>query len=288
VQWIQCILCSQHNVRYVPQPVPTVPQPIQSSLVTGSHYPAVQSPGARNPAGSEWDKFFPSFWRSYPGEAYTLLQQTWLQISSTKTPSLVEPAPRRDNDNNYSRSRGRRSRENSRDSDNDTDLQNQLQGYRQESEERIKHLKDVAQKLKAENETFRAQIFSIGSGRGPLQEESFYIRRFDSLNTTIDQGVLKLVRQTKHALGEPLPVDEILESISGLGDHGKNSSRFLGESTYSLQALYSQGPSRIALIGHVVAMLLVHRVFEPYGIGMSDEFSRGLRSLEFDLAKNGN
>jgi len=291
VQWVQCVPCSQQTLRYAVQPVPSVGQPLQPSAVPGTYYPVGESQalGARDTARHEWERFFPSFMGTYPREAFAILQQAWFQMSSTDHPGRSEPVPRHENDINYSRARDRKSRarENSREFPNEVEYQKQFQEYRQESEERIRKLNDVAQKLKAENEAFRAQIFGIGSRRGPLQEESYYIRHFNSLNTTIDQGVLKLVRQTKHALTEPLPVEEILKSISDLGDHGKKSAKFLGESEYSLQALYSQGPTRIALIGHVVAMLLVHRVFEPYGVGMSEEFSKGMRCLETDLTING-
>jgi hypothetical protein len=161
-----------------------------------------------------------------------------------------------------------------------------FQDYRQQCEQQIRGLNDVAEKLKLENEAFRAQIFTMGSGRGPLKEENYYIQAFNSLNSVIDQGVLKLVRQAKHLLADTAP-NEILALIAELGDPGKQSAAFLGQTRYSVPALYSQVPLRLALIRHVVALFLVHRVFEPYGFGLSQEFSEGLKYVEKDLLLNG-
>src|SRR5271170_3290646 len=56
VQWVQCIPCSQQTLRYAGQPAPSVGQ--QSSVVTGTYYPVVESEiiiGARDPARHEWE-----------------------------------------------------------------------------------------------------------------------------------------------------------------------------------------------------------------------------------------
>jgi hypothetical protein len=236
------------------------------------------------PAASAWNQFFPSFVKSYGKEAYKFLQES---LGQKQTGSVgVEPWDGRSDRNYYDLAKRERAINETLKKDIHQE-QLRFHDYQQRSEQRIQILNDVAEKLKLENEAFRAQIFTMGSGRGPLKEENYYIQVFNSLNSVIDQGVLRLVRQAKHLLSDTAP-NEILALISDLGDHGKQSATFLATSSkYSVPALYSQVPLRLALIRHVVALFLVHRVFEPYGFGLSQEFSEGLNYVEKDLLSNG-
>jgi hypothetical protein len=161
-----------------------------------------------------------------------------------------------------------------------------FQEYRQQSELRVKEATDVAKDLRTTVDNLRAQVFAIGSSRAPRNDGDFYNQKFNALNTVIDQGVLRLVRQGKQVLDESAP-KEILESIALLGSYGPNSARFLSESAYNISALYTQGPMRLALIRHVVALFLTHTIFEPYAVGISKESSDLLNCIELELFEKG-
>jgi len=237
------------------------------------------------PAATAWQEFFPSFVQRYGNAAYTLLQDTvGQQFSRSSSAPVDQPPPRSGRDRNYyDLYQKEKAYSDTLEKEKQQEKQ-RFHEYRQQTENRIQRVDRIAEKVRSENEAFRAQIVTMGTGRGPLQDENYYIHAFNSLNSTISQGVLKLVRQAKQLPAETAP-DDILLAIKGLGDKGEKSAKVF--SNYSLPALYGQVPLRLALTRHVVALFLVHRVFEPYGFGISDEFSDGLKCVEEILMLDG-
>jgi len=150
------------------------------------------------------------------------------------------------------------------------------------------NLFSIYQKLKAENEAFRAQIFSIGTGRAPIHDESFYIQKFESLRGTIEQGALKLCRA--QAKGEKLSLEAekaTLKTLVELGPYGELAVKTFTETKYAMPLLYNQLTWRIALIRHIVALFLLDRVFSPFAFGISDELSDGLKRIQDDVVERG-
>jgi hypothetical protein len=234
------------------------------------------------PAATAWHEFFPSFFKRYGKEAYALLQDTLGQQFPRSSSTPVDPRSSRDR-NYYDHYQKEKAYSDVLRKEIQQEKQ-RFYEYQQQTEQRIQRVDGIAEKVRSENEAFRAQIVTMGTGRGPLQDENYYIHAFNILNSTISQGVLKLVRQAKQLSTETAP-DDILLAIKGLGDKGEKSATFFSD--YSLAALYSQVPLKLALTRHVVALFLVHHVFEPYGFGVSEEFSDGLKCVEETLMLDG-
>ena len=149
-------------------------------------------------------------------------------------------------------------------------------------------LYEVYKQLKAENEAFRAQIFSIGTGRAPIHEESYYVQKFESLKGLIEQGSLRLCRA--QAKGEKLSIEAekaTLQALVETGAYGEQAVKIFGETKYTLPFLYNLTTWRIALIRHIVAIFLLDRVFSPFAFGISEEFSNGLKCVQADIVERG-
>lgn len=223
--------------------------------------------GYSQAAVERWNEFFPSFQKE-PG---------WRDVMKNIFSGMF---PNYGNNDSYERERAYHAQVEHARSE-----MTKIQQINAQRDQDYQNLLGIVQGLKTDNEAFRAQIFSMGSGRGPLREENHYIHNFESLKTAIDQGVLKLSRANSAATTPP---PEILATISKLGEHGERSAAYFSKSKYhTLPALYSQSQWRLAVIRHVVALFLIDRVFEPYVFGVSQEFSKGLKCIENDVLERG-
>jgi hypothetical protein len=162
-------------------------------------------------------------------------------------------------------------------------LQRQNEALREE----CRALKEWANELQAQNEEFRTQIFSMGSGRGPVQDEDHYIQSFDELKYVVEHSMVKFSRAHANQSMPARVQTEVLTLISDLGQNGKNSARILTSGKYNFQALYSNGRWRHPLIRHIVALFLQDRIFDTFALCLSQEFSEGLKCVEKDVISRG-
>jgi hypothetical protein len=284
-----CAVCG-HHIQYSDQQHLQHIQHIQHvttiATLPGS-YPAASSapsPDTRSSTRMQWDQFFPSFFRSCdPREAWEVLQQGISELNS----AAHRDSRRQVRDSDHHQDRYYKQKDHVRGLKHELDHQRRIfEEYQQQSDVRFKQAAETEQNLRTTIDDLRAQIFAIGSSRGPRQDGNYYTQGFDALNTVIEQGVLKLVRQGKQILSDSAP-NEILASISALGKHGKKTARFLTESAYTIPALYTQGEMRLSLLRHVVALFLTHVVLEPYAMGISKECSDVLKCVELELLNKG-
>ena len=188
-----------------------------------------------------WEQFFPAMLRSCDyREAWDLLQSGISQLSST-VPQLREPSPSSSRQSNpepeYYRDRYYQLKDHQKYLDQQLLEQQRIyHEYRQQSDLRVKEATETAQNLRTTVDKLRAQVFAIGSSRAPRNDGDFYNRKFNTLNTALDQGVLKLAREGKQDLSDSA-LKEITESIALLGDSGPTSARFLNDSAYNIRAL---------------------------------------------------
>ena len=151
----------------------------------------------------------------------------------------------------------------------------------------LKNTCNVYEKVKAENEAFREQIFAISTGRGPLHEESYYIQKPESVKNLIQQGALKLCRVQGN---ETLSSDRekaVLKALGRMGEYGGPAFAMFNETEYTLPLLYENKTWRIALIRHIIAVFLMERVFSPFVFGVGRELSDGLKYIQNDIIEHG-
>ena len=162
-------------------------------------------------------------------------------------------------------------------------LQRQLEDRRRE----IERISKIVVDYQAQNEDFRSEIFALGTGRGPLKDEEFYISTFEELKCLIEKEIVKLSRAHANLVFTEEQQGELLKKISEIGSWGTRCAEFLKLEKYSLQKLYSQGQWRHPLLRHIVAWFLLDRVFDPFAFGISQEFSDGLKCVERDVISRG-
>ena len=80
---------------------------------------------------------------------------------------------------------------------------------------------------------------------------------------------------------------QILNRISLLGPHGTKTREYLESAEDRLQSLYGTRRWRLRLIRHVVTLFLFNEVFEPFALGISQEFSDGLKFIDMNVNRQG-
>lgn len=162
-------------------------------------------------------------------------------------------------------------------------LEHQLRDLKKDWESLNKWALDVH----SENEQFRTEIVTMGSGRGPIRAEEYYTQSFLELKGSIELRIVKLSKAHANHFLEESEQTEILDRISKLGEHGMKTAKSLRSGKYSLPILYGNGRRRHPLIRQIVALFLLNQVFEPFAVGISQEFSNGLKAVETDIMQQG-
>lgn len=170
------------------------------------------------------------------------------------------------------------------------DEQAKVAGFARQLEDRrkdIENLNKLVSDLQLQNEEFRAQIFAMGTGGGPLNDEEFYSTNWEELKCLVEKQIVKLSKaQVKQTLPEAEQT-KILHRLSKLGPRGVKCADFLRSDGHSLQKLYNENHWRHSLLRHIVALFLLDRVFEPFAFGISQELSDGLKFVEKDAKVRG-
>ena len=112
--------------------------------------------------------------------------------------------------------------------------------------------------------------------------KEYYSQSFDELNG-IAEGVVRYSRVHISHIPSETHRAQILAHISRLGEHGSKTEEFLESAKDCFQSLYGRGRWRHRLIRHVIALFLFNRVFEPFALGISQEFSDGLRAIDMNV-----
>jgi len=148
-------------------------------------------------------------------------------------------------------------------------------------------LKKANDELQLECTELRNHIFTVGTGRAPLQTDEYYISKFKQLKGAIEQEMVDLSEQyTDRDLSETAQA-KVLEHIAQLGSRGVESCAVLTSRKYSIDFLYRNDELRNSLLRHVTALFLFDKVFEPFAFGISAELSDGLKTIEMELFEQG-
>jgi hypothetical protein len=168
-----------------------------------------------------------------------------------------------------------------------SELINRLQRLNHTYDQDRQTLKNAKDELQSECTKLRNHIFSVGTGRAPLQADEYYVRIFEQLKGAIVHEMVELSEQcTDHNLSETAQA-KVLEQIAQLGPHGVKSSTCLQSRNSSIALLYGKDELRNSLFRHIAALFLLDKVFEPFAFGISAELSDGLKAIEMDLFEHG-
>jgi predicted nuclease with TOPRIM domain len=162
-------------------------------------------------------------------------------------------------------------------------LKKQNEAYHQDHQ----RLKNANDELQSECTELRNHIFTVGTGRAPLQTDKYYLSKFEQLKGAIEQEMVELSEQcTDYDLSETAQ-EKALEQIAQLGPHGVKSCARLLSPKSSIAVLYRKDELRNSLLRHVAALFLLDKVFEPFAFGISSELSNGLKTIEMDHFEHG-
>lgn len=163
------------------------------------------------------------------------------------------------------------------------ELQHQLVQFTRQSES----LRLSVSSLRSQNDTFRTQIFAMGTGGGPVQNEEFYSSRFENLKFSVEKKLRSLLKDDgKYTLPETSHAS-VLRRISRVGILGIECKNFLTSGKYTIQALHLNVKWRQLLLRHIVALFLYVRVLEPFAFGLAQDVSTALKCVDKSVLSQG-
>lgn len=125
--------------------------------------------------------------------------------------------------------------------------------------------------LEKDNEELRAYIATMRSSQGPVHDDGYYVQATDRLNSQIQSWVRNHPRIFSHPYISHEKAREVFKILETLGENGEESLEYLRSGNSSLQILYKQSRSRIAIIRHIIALFLFQRIFHPFAAGLDEE-----------------
>jgi hypothetical protein len=135
--------------------------------------------------------------------------------------------------------------------------------------------------LEALNREFRSQIYAKGMSQNPKYTDDYYTTKLGELRISIENRLVGLVEDHSDRGLSGTRTADIFYRIEKMGPHGQQTCRSLkADPKFSLAALYHDDRLRGLFVRHVVALFLLHRIFEPFAFGIYPKISDLLQSIE--------
>jgi hypothetical protein len=141
--------------------------------------------------------------------------------------------------------------------------------------------------LEKDNEELRAYIATMRSAQGPIHDDGYYVQGVERLNYQVQSWVVKITKSVPDTRLSYNTQDRIMKALEDLGDNGEETVDMLKSGKTSLQRLYEQPRTRIALVRHVIALFFYDRIFYPFAFGLEEEQSDQLRNIEDGIFSQG-
>jgi hypothetical protein len=158
-----------------------------------------------------------------------------------------------------------------------------LQSMRNQNKDLDRRYRDLRAKtndLEISNRELRSAIYAKGMNHNPQYADQHYSSAFGELTFSIENRLVGFAFKNTGQSMSDQAIAEILGSVRQLGSHGEKAAQYLTNSTFSLSVLYDE--SRALLVRHIAALFLLHRIFEPFALGIAPELAEILRSIEDD------
>ena len=139
--------------------------------------------------------------------------------------------------------------------------------------------------LETLRQELHSQMFTKGMNKNPQQVDDYYVKGFDRLRYSIEDRIGGLAFDNAEQALTETGAAQLLKYLRQLGPHGENSCEAFRS---LLSHLYEDDEFRILLVRHVVALFLLHRIFEPFVFGIQPKISNLLCRIKDDLKYNGN
>lgn len=141
--------------------------------------------------------------------------------------------------------------------------------------------------LEKDNEELRAYIATMRSAQGPIHDDGYYVQGVERLNYQIQSWVVKITKSISDTRLSYNTPDKIIKALENLGENGEETVEILKSGRTSLQRLYEQPRTRIALIRHVIALFFYDRIFYPFAFGLEEEQSDQLWDIQDGIFSQG-
>jgi hypothetical protein len=141
--------------------------------------------------------------------------------------------------------------------------------------------------LEKDNEELRAYIATMRSAQGPIHDDGYYVQGIERLNYQIQSWVVKMTKSVSNTQISYYNAESILKGLEELGDNGEETLDMLRSGNTSLQKLYSQPRTRIALVRHVIALFFFDRIFDPFAFGLDEDKSELLWDIQDGIFSQG-
>lgn len=135
-----------------------------------------------------------------------------------------------------------------------------------------------------DNEKLRKDIVGIGNEGNVEHNEDFYIKRFVQLKADIDMWIVRNAGMPSEL--SKSSVTKFLQIFGSLGSHCKFSVDQLKHKE-TFRIWYKKDTSRVQMIRHIVAAVLLDQVFEQFVFGVAPEISDALQQINEDIMKHG-
>jgi hypothetical protein len=125
------------------------------------------------------------------------------------------------------------------------------------------------------------------SAAGPINDDGYYVQGVERLNYQIQSWVVKMTKSVPDKRISHRNSDRILEGLEELGETSEETLEMLRSEETSLQRLYEQPRTRIALVRHVIALFFFDRIFNPFAFGLEEDISDQLWSIQDGIFSQG-
>jgi hypothetical protein len=125
------------------------------------------------------------------------------------------------------------------------------------------------------------------SAAGPINDDGYYVQGVERLNYQIQSWVVKMTKSVSDKRISHRNSDRILEGLEELGETSEETLEMLRSEETSLQRLYEQPRTRIALVRHVIALFFFDRIFNPFAFGLEEDISDQLWSIQDGIFSQG-
>lgn len=153
----------------------------------------------------------------------------------------------------------------------------------QRREDLIKSLADQLARLKQENSALLSSISKANSAQGPVNQETYYVDEFDSLNHLIQSSVAKMFKWSCETELPSYAIDKVHKFLECIEPHGNNTLKMLTAYNLEISILHKNAAQRIALVRHLIAVLLWDKVLRHFAFGLDGEIDKNLRAVEQQL-----
>ena len=134
--------------------------------------------------------------------------------------------------------------------------------------------------LRSDNDALRKYIAQKGAEQQMhLRMSSITFNNSKNLKAIMEMWIVKHSKSSAEKELSQSQEIELLKLLPSFGKSGKASAEFLKNKSTIVSKLVCKYPIRILLVRHIVAVLLIDQVFEPFASGLPSSLSQAIGKL---------